>query len=104
HRLAHAAGTGDPVSAEAGRDIEAADTRLTEDEFVVRREGFRPVDQFDDVAALQRWHPLDRVLRERLEARPIFRQQPVVEVRGDSVKAPGCGITFVTSHDETTRI
>src|SRR5207244_3154663 len=44
-QAAHAAGAGEPVGAEAGRDPEAADLRRPEDELAVGRERLRTVDQ-----------------------------------------------------------
>src|SRR5256885_8811414 len=85
HRPAHSAGAGDPVGAEAGRYKEPAYARLTEDELVVGREGLRTIDQLDDIAVLERGDPLDGVLRKRLEARPVFGQETVVEIVGDAV-------------------
>src|ERR1700682_4185661 len=48
HRLAPPTGAGDAVGAKARCDKEPADARLTENELVVRREGFRSIDQFDN--------------------------------------------------------
>ncbi len=47
--LAHPAGSGEPVRAEAGGDPEAAHVGRPEDELAVRREGLRPVDELHDL-------------------------------------------------------
>src|SRR5207248_7246035 len=100
HRPAHPPGTGDPVGAESGRDKEPANARLAEDELVVGREGLRSIDQLDDIAVLERGDPLDGVLRKWFEARPVLREQTIVEIAGDAVEAPGGGIAFVAAHHE----
>src|SRR5438874_9423329 len=47
HRGAHPAGTGDAMGAESRRDIETANRGLAQQEFVVRGERFRSIDQLD---------------------------------------------------------
>ena len=59
-----------------------------EDELAVRGERLRPVDQLDDLQLLERRHPPDRVLEQRLEARPVLRQQLAVEIGRDPVERP----------------
>src|ERR1700674_2956485 len=53
HCPAHATRTGDPVGAEACRDVQPANARFAENAFVVWRKGFRPGDQLDYVAVLE---------------------------------------------------
>ena len=67
---------------------EAADVRRAEDELAVRREGFRPVDQLDDLHVGQRRNADDRVLHELLEARPVLLEEARVEVGRDAVETP----------------
>src|ERR1700674_397960 len=64
----------------------------------------RPVDQLDDLAALERRHPCDRIAREWLKAWPVLRQEAVVEVRGDAVEAERSGIALVTAHHQPAGI
>src|SRR5439155_23711464 len=47
HRCAHPSGTGDPMGTEARRDVETANRGLAQQEFIVRGEGFRSIDQLD---------------------------------------------------------
>jgi hypothetical protein len=90
--------------AETGRNIKATYAGLAEDEFVVGREGLRSIDQFDDVAVLERRDTRDRVAREPLKPWPVLRQEAVVEVRGDTVQAEGRRIALVTAHHEPSGI
>ena len=92
------------MRAKAGCDVEATDGRLAEDEFVIRCEGLRPIDQLDDVAPLERRHACDRVRRERLKARPVLRQQAIVEVARDAIEAEGAGVSLVAAHHQSPGI
>ena len=86
-------GAGEAVSAEAGRHPEASDVGLAEDELAVRREGLRAVDELHDLGLLELGHAHDGVRHQLLEALPVLREQPAVEVGRDAVeapRAPGC--------------
>src|ERR1700682_2804341 len=92
HRPAHAARTGDAMGAEACCDIQPANGRFAENEFVVRRERLGSIDQLDDIAVLERRDSLDGILGTRLETAPPLGEQPVLEVGSDAVETPWCGI------------
>ena len=88
HELAHAAGAGEPVRAEARGDPEAAHVGRAEDELAVGGERLGAVDQPEHLGVLQHRHPDDRVLHQLLEAVPVLVEQPAVEVRRDAVETP----------------
>ena len=78
---------------------------LAEAELVVRREGFRPVDQTRDLRVLHRGHALDGVFDDLFEARPVLGEQGAVEVVRDPVdqivvQRPRSTIALVPAHDQ----
>ena len=50
-----------------------------------------PLIEPDDLHLLERRHALDRVLQQRLEARPVLGEQLAVEVGRDPVERPRGG-------------
>ena len=102
--LAHPAGPGEPVRAEAGSDPEAAHVGRPEDELAVRREGLRPVDELHDLHLAERRHAGDRVLHELLEPRPVLFEKPRVEVGRNTVEPPRLAVTLVAAHDQPARL
>ena len=104
HRCAHPSGAGDAVGAESRRDVETANRGLAQQEFIVRRERFRSIDQLDDITLFQRRDPRDGVLRERHEARPVLWQESVVEVGCDAGKTPRRRIALIATHHQAAGI
>ena len=102
--LPHPAGAREPVRAEARRDPEATDVARAEDELAVRSERLGPVDQLHDLQLLERRHPADRVLEQRLEARPVLVQQLAVEIGRDPVERPRQRVALVAAHDQAARL
>jgi len=92
------------VSAESGRDPEAAHVGRPEDELAVRRERLRAVHEPDDLHVAERRHPDERVLHQLLETRPVLLEEATVEVGGDAVEAPRRGMPLVAAHDEPARL
>jgi hypothetical protein len=103
-QLAHPAGAGETVGAEARGDPEASYVRLPEDELPIGREGFRPVDQPHHFEVLEIRHADDRVLEELVEALPILGQELAVEVLRNPVQSPGRRVALVATHHEATRL
>ena len=79
-QLAHAAGAGQAVGAEAGRHEKSADLRLAEAELVVGRERLRAIDQASDLDVLHVRDPAGRVARQFFEPRPVLLEQAAVEI------------------------
>ena len=98
HLAADAAGAGDAVGAEAGGHEEPADLDLAEDELVVRGERLRAVDDPVDARVGHRRDAPDRALHDRLEARPVGREELAVEVGRDAVERPRRRIALVAAH------
>jgi hypothetical protein len=87
HHLAHAAGAGQAVGAEAGRDEQAADLGLAQAELVVRREALGAVHHARDLHVLHLRDAPARVHHDLLEAVPVVLQQAPVEVGRDALEA-----------------
>ena len=102
--LPHAPGTRQAVRAEAGCHPEPPHVRRPEDELAVGRERLGPVDQADGLHVLERRHASDRVLEQRLEARPVLLEQLAVEVGGNAVERPRRRIALVAAHDQAARL
>ena len=68
------------------------------------RERLGAVDQPDGLHLLERRHAPDRVLEQRLEARPVLLEQLAVEVGGDAVERPRRRIALVAAHDQAARL
>ena len=68
------------------------------------RERLGPVDQADGLHVLERRHAPDRVLEQRLEARPVLLEQLAVEVGGNAVERPRRRIALVAAHDQAARL
>ena len=101
HHLADSAGAGDPVSAEAGGDEEAANVRrLAHDELAVRCERLGAVDQGDDFGSANGRHARNRLLHEIAEPLPVRRQELVGEIGRDPVEAPGRRRALVPAHEQ----
>ena len=100
----HAAGTGDAVRRKARGDEETAHLRLAQDEFVVRRERLRAVDQLLDAGIGHGRHAPHCARRDLLEARPVGRQQLSVEVRRDAVQRPGRWVALVAAHHQAAHL
>jgi hypothetical protein len=101
-QLAHPAGAGEAVGAEARGDPEASYVGLPEDELPIGSEGFRPVDQPHDLEVLEIRHADDRVLEELVEALPVLGQELAVEVLRNPVQSPGRRVALVASHNQAT--
>ena len=97
---AHPAGPREPVSAETGRDPEAAHVRRAENELAVRSERFRAVDQPDDLRVPELGHAHECALHQLFEARPVFGEQLAVEVGWNAVQRPGRRVPLVSTHHE----
>ena len=102
--LPHPAGAGEAVGAEARGDPEAAHVGRPEDELAVGRERLRPVDQPHDLHLLERRHPAEGVLEQRLEAGPVLLEQLAVEIRRDPVERPRRRVALVAADDEAARL
>ena len=92
------------MGTESRRDVETANRGLAQQEFIVRRESFRSIDQLDDITLFQRRDPRDGVLRQRHEARPVLWQESVVEVRCDAGKTPRRRIALIATHHQAAGI
>ena len=97
---AHAACAGQAVSAESGRDPEAAHVGRPEDELAVGRERLRTVHQPHDLGVLERGHPDHRVVHQGLETLPVLVEQLPVEVGRDPIHPPWRRVSLVAAHDE----
>ncbi len=103
-QLAHPAGAGEAVGAEARGDPEASYVRLPQDELPIGGEGFRPVDQPHHLEVLEIRHADDRVLEELVESLPVLGQELAVEVLRNPVQCPGRRVALIASHHEATRL
>src|SRR3954451_10050441 len=93
-----AARPGDAVGRETGRDEEAPDLRLAQDELVIRREAFWAVDDPVHAGVGHRGDAPDGALHDRLEPLHVRRQELAVEVRRDAVQRPWRGVALVAAH------
>ena len=104
HKLSHAAGAREAVSAEAGSDPEAAHVGRAQDELSVGRERLGTVDQLDNTHPLECGDAHDGVLHQLLEARPVLLEQLAVEVGRDPVERPRSAVALVAAHDQPARL
>ena len=98
--LAHAAGAGEAVRAEAGGHPEPAHGCRPEDELAVGGERLRAVDEPNHLRVGELRNAHDGVLHQLLEARPVLVEQPAVEVGRNAVEPPGRRMALVAAHDE----
>jgi len=60
----------------------------------------RAVVELAHLGRLHRRHPLDRVLEQRLEPRPVLGQELGLEAVGHAVERPRSGVALVAAHDQ----
>ena len=80
-----------PWAQKPGRDEEATDLGLAEDELVVGRERLGAVDHAVDAGVGDRRDAPDGAVHDLLEARPVGREQLAVEVGGTPSSDHGAG-------------
>src|SRR6476661_7013857 len=94
---------GDAMRTEPSGHPETGHVGLPEDELAVWRERVGAVDHRGDPRVRDDRQPTDRPRHDLLEARPVRREQPRVEVIGDAAEPPRDGVSLESSDHEAVR-
>ena len=99
-----AAGAGNAVGGEPGRDEQPANRRFAQDELVVGGEPLRAVDEPRDACLVHGGHPPHGPGGDLLEARPVGGQQLAVEVGRDALQRPRRRVALVATHHQPSHL
>ena len=99
-RPGRAAGAGDPVCAEAGRDEEAGDVALAQDELTVRGERLGPVDEVRDLGVGQAGDERRRRLGQGQEPVPVGGRRVLLKWKGCFRRRTTRGVLLVAADHE----